>query len=90
MSFASRADMIAKGLTSSYVSAIQDFDTDTELCDEQVAIMALILENCKDSFTGVHVMNFVNTVVSAQRLMPDGKIRSRQTLVTLATIGGLK
>lgn len=89
-SYTERAALVEKGRMSAYINVIMDFDPDTVLDEEQVSIMALILENCKAPFMDIHVQQFVLNTISAQQLMPSGRLRSRQILVTIAMMGGLK
>jgi hypothetical protein len=83
-SYMETANTVRKGLNSPYYDIIMDSMTTCMLSEEVAAIMALILENCKQPFTDEAVRKYVSLVETANYLMPSGELRSRQVLVTLA------
>jgi hypothetical protein len=83
-----RAAQHETGLRSKYFTAISQVSS--MLDDEQLAIMALICENCTVPPNESQLRLFGEQVYAAQKMMPSGLIRSRQALVILATITGLR
>jgi len=89
-SYLDRAEVLTKGRLSSYFGSIQDCDIERKLDEEQVSIMALVLENLQLPFTSSQVMKFTTDILTAQALMPTGRIHSKQIIVTIALMGGLR
>lgn len=80
--YAERAEMLEKGRQSKYFIKLMDYPV--QLCEEQYGIMALICEKLQEEPTDAWLASYVNTVFTAQSLMPGGTIRSRQILAMMA------
>ena len=88
-SYMETANTVRKGLNSPFYDVIMDCTSTKMLSEEVMAIMAIILENCRQPFTDEAVRKYVSLVETANYLMPSGELRSRQVLVTLALQVGL-
>lgn len=85
-SYIERANMVEAGLASKYYLMLVEYDVNNILSEEQLAIMALILDKAQDRYKleSYKVQDYIKKVVLAQSLMPNnGGIVSRQVLVQL-------
>ncbi len=85
-SYTERATMLEAGLKSKYYQCLAECDQNNILSEEQLAIMALILDKAQDRYKleSYKIQDYVNKVALAQSLMPNnGGIVSRQVLVQL-------
>lgn len=82
--YAERAENLEKGRQSEYFLKLMDYPQ--TLCEEQYGLMALICEKLPEPPTDAWLASYVNTVATAQALMPGGTIRSRQMLVMMAML----
>lgn len=86
-SYAECAAVQEKGLMSPTFKILENMAT--KLTEEQLAIMALVVDNCTEAYDD-RIHNYIKVVELAQTLMPTGTIRSKQILVTLAVQAGLQ
>jgi hypothetical protein len=83
--YTERAIMLETGLRSKYYQCLAECDVNNILSEEQLSIMALILDKAQGMHTleDYKIQEYVTKVVLAQSLMPNGIIASSQVLVQL-------
>ena len=86
-SLAERSVLHEKGIRSKSFPRVNSMAR--SLTEEQLALMALVVDYC-DAPTDIKVAEYVKLVESVQKLMPCGRVRSKQILSLLAIQVGLQ
>jgi len=82
---------VERGLQSKFCSRIYDSMDGFMLCDETVAIIALICEQCKTDILDYQLKSFVEKVTITSNLMPAGStLKSRQVIAMIAMSVGMR